>query len=270
MIKVTNRRKEERNGFSLVEVLIVSVILLTLVAIAVPKYLKAETIASLAEVNGDLRDLSWGLFAYKTAVAGGGGGGVFPPAGGVSQSGPWSPWDDATDFGSQNRDNNNFHACSVIWMQGSFYGDRGDASPSSAEPVPSQSQHYDLRVMTSPVEVITHFPFDPFKMDGSFPIDLAQYDYFGLNLDSEFVLRSLGPDRVAAVGCGPSGFRCGCQRGLDCVGLEENLFLAHIGFEICGEGEPSTLNEALHVCTAVFSPTNGCGSSGDLFRTSLD
>jgi hypothetical protein len=99
------------------------------------------------------------------------------------------------------------HACSVLWVAGSFFDDAGDRRASDAAPVPSGSVHYDLRVLTSPVEAITSIPSDPFKPGDS---DTAQYDYFLLDSGKTFFLRSLGPDADADIGCGPEGFDCAC------------------------------------------------------------
>jgi len=133
------------------------------------------------------------------------------------------------------------------------------------------TNHYDLRVMTSPIESIQAVPSDPFKNQGGFN---AQYDYFGLDLRDTFVLRSLGPDGVAAVGCEVGGFNCACAGPGDCLvagnGSKDGPSLGRkydgaqdtqFGCLGCG-----TLAEALRVGT--YSPTNGTKSDGDIWRLS--
>jgi hypothetical protein len=127
--------------------------------------------------------------------------------------------------------------------------------------------------MTSPIEAITSTPSDPFKNNGGFT---AQYDYFGLDLRDTFVLRSLGPDGIAAIGCEVGAFDCACAAAnclvagsgggggpsLNARGFDGSIDTA-FGCLDCG-----TLAEALRVGTCVYSPTNGTKSDGDLWRLS--
>jgi prepilin-type N-terminal cleavage/methylation domain-containing protein len=265
-----------KKGFTLIELLIVIAIILILIAIALPNFLEAQIRARVTKASGELRSLATALFDYNTALISSAKEGIFPPAGGVSQnSAIWSPWRDDVTFGAPNSPDNNMHACSIIWVEGSFYSQAGDNSPSSANsgaPVPGNSEHYDLRVMTSPIEAITQVPFDPFKNSGSFN---SQYDYFGLNLRDTFVMRSLGPDGAAAVGCSAAGFNCACVRGQDCLagdgggkgsGLSQDPN-ATIGAELDPENVGfSNITQALRAGPAVYAPTNGTKSLGDIWR----
>jgi len=115
-------------------------------------------------------------------------------------------------------------------------------------------------------------PLDPFKLPGSFSF-AAQYDYFGLNLNNTFVLRSVGPDGRANIGCSPQGFNCFCVRGVDCLvanGLE-GCGLTHgvvsaIGTELDSFGVIDNLEDAFAFGSVNYSPTNGIASWGDLLR----
>lgn len=265
--------KRRKKGFTLIELLIVIAIILILIAIALPNFLEAQIRARVTKANGEMRSLATALFDYNTALISASKEGIFPPAGGVAQNG-WTAWLNGTNFGSPNAANNNRHACSIIWVTGSFYDNAGDSNANAAAIPPSAaSGHYDLRVMTSPIEAITSVPSDPFKNNGGFT---AQYDYFGLDLRDTFVLRSLGPDGIAAVGCDVGGFDCACTQpnclvagdggnggpGLNARGFDgaTDTFFGCAG---CG-----TLAEALRVGTCAYSPTNGTKSDGDLWRLS--
>ena len=267
---------KRKKGFTLIELLIVIAIILILIAIALPNFLEAQIRARVTKANGEMRSLATALFDYNTALISASKEGIFPPAGGVSQGMGWEPWRNNVTFGSINAPNNNRHACSILWLDGSFYCRAGlsNAAEALADcPVPTVPNHYDLRVMTSPIEAITSVPIEPFKNNGGFN---AQYDYFGLDLRDTFVLRSLGPDGISAIGCEVGGFDCTCPRatclvagaggnggpGLNARGFDgavDTLF----GCLGCG-----TLAEALRVGTATYSPTNGTKSDGDLFRLS--
>jgi prepilin-type N-terminal cleavage/methylation domain-containing protein len=213
---------KKRKGFTLIELLIVIAIILILIAIALPNFLEAQIRARVTKANGELRSLATAMFDYNTALISASKEGIFPPAGGVSQGG-WSAWTNGAAWTAPNAPNNNRHACSIIWVTGSFFDNSGDASSGDAAPVPTGPSgtgglmHYDLRVMTSPIEAITGVPNDPFKNNGGFT---AQYDYFGLDLRDVFVMRSLGPDGVAAVGCEQTGFNCSCSVA-DCLVIGE-------------------------------------------------
>jgi len=262
---------KRKSGFTLIELLIVIAIILILIAIALPNFLEAQIRARVTKANGELRSLATALFDYNTALISASKEGVFPPAGGVAQAG-WVPWVDGGTHTTPNAANNNRHACSVIWVTGSFYDNAGDSSAQTAAAPPTTTTHYDLRVMTSPIEAITGVPNDPFKNNGGFS---AQYDYFGLDLRDTFVLRSLGPDGIAAIGCEVGGFDCACAPASNCVvfgdgdkgrpTLSGRSFDPSIdtafGCDGCG-----TLSEALRVGTVVYSPTNGTKSDGDIFR----
>jgi prepilin-type N-terminal cleavage/methylation domain-containing protein len=256
-------------GFTLIELLIVIAIILILIAIALPNFLEAQIRARVSKANGELRSLATALFDYNTALISSNKEGIFPPAGGVAQAG-WSAWNDTADSWTPNAASNKGYACSVIWVTGSFYDSAGDSSATGAAAVPGGNIHYDLRVMTSPIEAITSVPLDPFKNDGGFN---AQYDYFGVNLRDTFVLRSLGPDGVAAVGCGPTGFDCAGDwvplGGEDDKGGPSlSQTGTNIGAEFCGApGQVCrTLAEALRIGSCVYAPTNGTKSPGDLWR----
>jgi len=144
-----------RRGFSFLELLIVGIVLLVLISIAIPRFNRARTFAAIAEVNSDMLELSTAIHDYRKTLEITGGVPVFPPSGLVSQGPPWSPWIDSVDFGHPNFENNNFHACSIVWVEGSFYNDQFDSSAGDAASPPSNSEHYDLRVMTSPMEVLS-------------------------------------------------------------------------------------------------------------------
>lgn len=267
---------KRRKGFTLIELLIVIAIILILIAIALPNFLEAQIRARVTKANGEMRSLATALFDYNTALISASKEGIFPPAGGVSQN-MWTAWLNNTPFPSPNASGNNRHACSIIWVTGSFYGTGGDSNANQANmgsPVPNASSgHYDLRVMTSPIEAITSVPSDPFKNNGGFT---AQYDYFGLDLRDTFVLRSLGPDGIAAIGCEDGAFDCDCAAasclvagdggsggpGLNARGYD-GATDTRFGCTNCG-----TLAEALRVGTCVYSPTNGTKSDGDLWRLS--
>jgi prepilin-type N-terminal cleavage/methylation domain-containing protein len=247
-------------GFSLVELLIVISVVGILGFVAYPSYESAHVRAVVGQAEMNLQSLSIAFAEYHTTFS------AFPPAGNVSQNG-WTAWQDSLDTWLPNAPSNNLYACSVLWVPGSFYDHAGDSSAGSAAFPPSGTIHYDLRMMTSPVGVLAEIPLDPFKNSGQLN---SQYDYFGLNLASEYVLRSLGPDRIAAAGCEPGGFRCSCSS--DCLSLE-NGAPGRIDFD--GGASPSfgcagcaTLSEALSVGSGVYSPTNGTTSAGDIFRTS--
>lgn len=263
-------------GFTLIELLIVIAIILILIAIALPNFLEAQIRARVTKANGEMRSLATALFDYNTALISASKEGIFPPAGNVAQAG-WTAWTNTASGMSPNSSDNNLHACSIIWVTGSFYDDANDGSAAQAATPPTASIHYDLRVMTSPIEAVTSVPLDPFKNDGGFN---SQYDYFGLNLRDTFVLRSLGPDGIAAVGCGQNGFRCNCSRGaavggpfpacLAFGGGEKDGPTLHqtstnIGTEFCDSGCRS-VSEALRIGKCVYSPTNGTKSPGDLWR----
>jgi len=261
---------KSRKGFTLIELLIVIAIILILIAIALPNFLEAQIRARVTKANGEMRSLATALFDYNTALISASKEGIFPPAGGVSQNG-WLPWLNQTDFGSPNAPNNNNHACSIIWVVGSFYDNALDSNATQAATVPNAaSGHYDLRVMTSPIEAMTSVPYDPFKNNGGFT---AQYDYFGLDLRDTFVLRSLGPDGISAIGCEVGGFDCACAPGTCLVAGEGDnggpgLNRRYVGATDTwfGCANCGTLIEALRVGTCVYSPTNGTKSDGDLYR----
>ncbi|MCA9437110.1 MAG: prepilin-type N-terminal cleavage/methylation domain-containing protein [Candidatus Omnitrophica bacterium] len=261
--------KRKKSGFTLIELLIVIAIILILIAIALPNFLEAQIRARVTKANGELRSIATALFDYNTALISASKEGVFPPAGNVAQAG-WTAWTNSAVF-TPNGPNNNRHACSIIWVDRSFYSMKDDASGNDAPQPPQGTQHYDLRVMTSPIEAITGVPNDPFKNNGGFT---AQYDYFGLDLRDTFVLRSLGPDGIAAVGCEVGGFDCACAEasclvfgnaGKDRPTLSGRKFDPAtdtvFGCDGCG-----TLSEALRVGSVVYSPTNGTKSDGDIFR----
>lgn len=268
---------KRKSGFTLIELLIVIAIILILIAIALPNFLEAQIRARVTKANGELRSLATALFDYNTALISASKEGVFPPAGGVAQGG-WTAWTNGATLagtpGPSNGPNNNRHACSIIWVQGSFYHTRGISTALNAQQPPgggSVTTHYDLRVMTSPIEAITGVPSDPFKNNGGFT---AQYDYFGLDLRDTFVLRSLGPDGIAAIGCEQGGFYCDCQTA-NCVvfgdGEKDRPTLSGRKFNptqdtVFGCAGCGTLSEALRVGTVVYSPTNGTKSDGDIFR----
>jgi len=253
-------------GFTLIEVAIVVVILGILIVLTAPKLETSQTVATLVEAQQGLSLMATGIFAYHDATATDG---HFPPAGGVSQTG-WSPWHDT--FGTPpNFSNNHFHACSVLWVAGSFYDHKGDNSPQDAGSQPAVTTHYDLRVLTSPITALLSIPRDPFKENGE--LVRSQFDYFGLNLREEFVLRSIGPDGAADVGCEISGFQCACIES-ECLQLGTGLSNRRVfdggvdaSFECAG---CATLDEALRVGNIVYSPTNGVDSRGDLFQISSD
>lgn len=256
-------------GFTLIELLIVIAIILILIAIALPNFLEAQIRARVTKANGELRSLATALFDYNTALISASKEGIFPPAGGVAQAG-WLPWTNASSF-PPNVAGNNMHACSVIWVTGSFYDNAGDGAASAAAAVPTGNTHYDLRVMTSPIEAVTSVPIDPFKNDGSFN---SQYDYFGMNLRDTFVLRSLGPDGIAAVGCEDGGFNCDCAAG-SCLsfggdeksGPSLNQTISSLGGSFCLTTQNCPdLAAALKIGICVYSPTNGTKSPGDIWR----
>jgi len=263
----------KRKGFTLIELLIVIAIILILIAIALPNFLEAQIRARVTKANGELRSLATALFDYNTALISASKEGIFPPAGNVAQNG-WTSWKNATGSTSPNGNNDNAHACSIIWVYGSFYSQKGDASITDADrgaKVPGGSVHYDLRVMTSPIEALTSTPSDPFKNNGGFN---AQYDYFATDLRDTFAMRSLGPDGVAAVGCGPGGFDCTCSLGCLVWGGAPkggpSLSRKYLGTQATEFGclGCGSLSEALRVGTAVYSPTNGTKSDGDIWRFS--
>jgi prepilin-type N-terminal cleavage/methylation domain-containing protein len=256
-------------GFTLIELLIVIAIILILIAIALPNFLEAQIRARVTKANGEMRSLSTAVFDYNTALISASKEGIFPPGGGVAQSG-WKPWTDSTGTGdSINGTGDNFHACSVIWVTGSFF-DKKDLATSTAA-VPSGTNHFDLRVMTSPIEAMTSVPLDPFKNDGGFN---AQYGYFGVNLRDTFVFRSLGPDGISQVGCDTNGFRCkSCKRGTStgmiCVDQSE-AWKTTPPSDFCITAQAKgckSLADALRIGICVYSPTNGTKSSGDLWRS---
>jgi prepilin-type N-terminal cleavage/methylation domain-containing protein len=260
-------------GFTLIELLIVIAIILILIAIALPNFLEAQIRARVTKANGEMRSLATALFDYNTALISASKEGIFPPAGNVAQNG-WTAWSNTATGMSPNVAGNNLHACSIIWVSGSFYAKKDDSTAAAAQtsgPAPNISIHYDLRVMTSPIESITSVPLDPFKNDGGFN---AQYDYFGLNLRDTFVLRSLGPDGIAQVGCEAEGFFCACTRGTDCLAsgddekdgptLHQNV--TNLTGNFCDGAGCRGISEALRVGKCVYSPTNGTKSAGDLWR----
>jgi prepilin-type N-terminal cleavage/methylation domain-containing protein len=269
-----------RKGFTLIELLIVIAIILILIAIALPNFLEAQIRARVTKANGEMRSLATALFDYNTALISSSKEGIFPPAGGVAQRG-WGPWVNNVDVdgAGPNVANNNFHACSIIWVSadggGSFFDSLGDNSIAMGSAAPTAiTYHFDLRVMTSPIEAITSVPLDPFKGSGTFA---SQYDYFGINLRDTFVIRSLGPDGEADAGCGDNAFNCDCDRAAgaclaignedkgDGPGLSQSRPTP--GVDLCG-GSPNckNLTDALKWGTAVYAPTNGTKSSGDLWR----
>lgn len=254
-------------GFTLIELLIVIAIILILIAIALPNFLEAQIRARVTKANGEMRSLSTALFDYNTALISASKEGIFPPGGGVAQNG-WKAWtDSATD--TVNKGGDNMHACSVIWVDQSFF-DKKDLATSTTK-APTNNTHYDLRVMTSPIEAMTSIPLDPFKNDGGFN---AQYDYFGVNLRDTFVFRSLGPDGISQVGCDPTGFRCAnCKRGTTsgtiCVDQSE-AWKTSPPTDFCITAQAKgckSLADALRIGVCVYSPTNGTKSTGDLWRS---
>lgn len=272
-------------GFTLIELLIVIAIILILIAIALPNFLEAQIRARVTKAMGEMRSLSTAVFDYNTALISASKEGIFPPGGGVAQFN-WKPWTNASSGMSPNAANNNFHACSVIWVSGSFFADGDVTKGITASVPPTNNTHYDLRVMTSPIEALTSVPLDPFKNDGGFN---SQYDYFGVNLRDTFVFRSLGPDGIAAVGCGAQGFRCNCNRSANpgaanaCLawkgGSEKggpslsqtsgNVTIP--GTEFCTASQTTkgckTLADALRIGVCAYSPTNGTKSPGDLWKS---
>ncbi len=255
------------NGFTIIEIIIVFFILGILITIAIPEVERSRKVANLAEAQQGMNVLATGIFAYKDSTMTGG---HFPPAGGVMQSG-WSPWTDRASGMDPNSSDNHFHACSILWLGGAFYSQKGDDRAQFAASPPVSNTHYDLRVLTSPVETLTVIPRDPFKENGEF--ERSQYEYFGINLMEEFVLRSLGPDGTADIGCEVNGFNCGCIEA-DCLQLGSTLPGRRV-FDMSVDsnfGCPgcTTLNEALRLGEAVYSPTNGVESRGDLFFTSAE
>ncbi len=259
----------KKRGFTLIELLIVIAIILILIAIALPNFLEAQIRARVTKANGELRSIATALFDYNTALISASKEGIFPPAGGVAQ-GSWLAWRNSSTGMSPNAANDNAHACSIIWVQGSFYDSKGDASATDAAAVPTGNTHYDLRVMTSPIEALTATPSDPFKNNGGFS---AQYDYFATDLRDTFALRSLGPDGVAAVGCGPQGFNCSSGSSLTWGGPSKGgptltvpfVGETHTEFGCAG---CDSLSEAIRVGSAAYSPTNGTKSDGDVWRFS--
>jgi hypothetical protein len=197
-------------------------------------------------------------------------GSLFSPAGGVAQTG-WSPWTNGANIGFPNASGNDFHACSLLWTVGSFYDSQGDDGPSDAASSPAGSIHFDLRTLTTPLGYLISLPFDPFKPTAQ-PAPSHTYDFFALDVRSEFVIRGLGPDRDADVGCAPSGLACGCATE-DCPrltalgGSHSYNSAAKTEFQCPGCG---TYEEALRYGGCAYSPTNGAESSGDLFLTSLE
>ncbi|MCB9784375.1 MAG: prepilin-type N-terminal cleavage/methylation domain-containing protein [Candidatus Omnitrophica bacterium] len=253
-------------GFTLFEIIIVVFILVILITLAVPEFETSQRLADVAEAQQGLQAVATGIFAYKDSVDSGG---VFPPAGGVAQMN-WVAWNDDSTF-TPNGPNNNFHACSVLWVNGSFYANRGDDSELYAASRPSGIVHYDLRVLTSPVEALLDIPRDPFKNDGE-SLN-AQFDYFGLNLSEEFVLRSVGPDGVSDAGCGFGGFNCPCAES-QCLQLGTGVANRRV-FNAASDSQfgcsgCTTLEEALTFGNIVYSPTNGVASLGDLFQLSSE
>jgi prepilin-type N-terminal cleavage/methylation domain-containing protein len=256
-------------GFTLIELLIVIAIILILIAIALPNFLEAQIRARVTKANGELRSLSTACFDYNTALISASKEGIFPPGGGVAQNG-WKPWTDAITSIPENGGSDGMHACSVIWVSGSFFSKANDATSTVA--APTVANHFDLRVMTSPIEALTSIPLDPFKNDGGFN---AQYDYFGVNLRDTFVFRSLGPDGVAQVGCEAGGFRCKTCKSSStsattaCVDKSE-AWKTTPPDQFCLAAQAKgcrSLTDALRIGICVYSPTNGTKSSGDLWRT---
>jgi prepilin-type N-terminal cleavage/methylation domain-containing protein len=254
-------------GFTLIELLIVIAIILILIAIALPNFLEAQIRARVTKANGEMRSLSTALFDYNTALISASKEGIFPPGGGVAQSG-WKAWTDSTTD-TVNGASDNMHACSVIWVTGSFFDKKDLATSTTA--APTNNTHFDLRVMTSPIEAMTSIPLDPFKNDGGFN---AQYDYFGVNLRDTFVFRSLGPDGISQVGCDTTGFRCkSCKRGTTsgtiCVDQSEAWKTTPpTDFCIAAQAKGcKSLADALRIGVCVYSPTNGTKSTGDLWRS---
>lgn len=255
-------------GFTLIELLIVIAIILILIAIALPNFLEAQIRARVTKANGEMRSLSTAVFDYNTALISASKEGMFPPGGGVAQNG-WKPWADAAVAGS-NKASNGMHACPVIWVSGSFYTKANDASTQGAPP--TSNVHYDLRVMTSPIEALTTVPLDPFKNDGGFN---AQYDYFGVNLRDTFIFRSLGPDGIPAVSAiGANGFRsdtCTSSGTATTACLDKSeAWTSTPPSEFCTTAQAKgcrSLADALRIGICVYSPTNGTKSSGDLWRS---
>src|SRR3990172_1409221 len=149
-------------GFTLIELLIVIAIILILIAIALPNFLEAQIRARVTKAYGEMRSLSTALFDYNTALISASKEGIFPPGGGVSQD-KWKPWTD-TVTDAANKGGDNAHHCSVIWVgdaqTGSFYAD-GAAPNIKGYAAPTVGTHYDLRMMTSPIEALTSVPLDP-------------------------------------------------------------------------------------------------------------
>lgn len=256
--------KKQSGGLSLIELLVVLAIVATLCVAALPRFQRAETFADVAQAKSDLQTLAMGMFDYHTALISAGKDGAFPPGGAIAQAG-WSAWRNSSTGMDPNSPNNEMHACSFLWVPGSFYADKTDSRGVDAEGIPGGDIHYDLRVMTSPIEALTSVPRDPFKESG--PLNISnQLDCFVVDISSAFVFRSLGPDGTADVGCGLYGFDCqgsALQLGNDNPSRPVYDGTHHLEFGCAG---CTTLEEALRVGASVYSPTNGAESIGDIFR----
>jgi hypothetical protein len=235
--------------------LVTASVILLIVSVNLMVNLEYHPRTYFMKASGELRSLKAAVRDYRFILEKNGRKPTAPPGGDVSQQ-DWKPWRDEVDFGPPNAPNNGVHACSILWTEGSFYDDAGDNTPEDAARVPTGNTHYDLRVLSTPIGALMGIPIDPFKNGGaSFS---SQYDFFGLDLEKAIVLRSLGPDGDADAGCGPEGFHCACIPG-EC--LTET---GKVGIEF-GEGF-SSVEEALAWGRAVYSPTNGAQSSGDIWR----
>jgi type IV pilus assembly protein PilA len=63
--KAMNKTKQEQNGFSLIELMVVVAIILTIAAIAIPNLLHARIAANEASAVGSLRTINAAMIAYN-------------------------------------------------------------------------------------------------------------------------------------------------------------------------------------------------------------